>query len=422
MDLIVKPKFTSTVEGYIKGYFARGTTRANIIMGRAIVYFPIYEKYLEEHNLPKDLKYLSVLESALNPIAVSPVGAGGLWQFMRETGKSYGLDINSEVDERGCAHRSTEAAMKYLARQFDNYGNWELALAAYNCGAGNLNKAIRRARTNDYWKLSKFITRETRNFIPAFIGAAYMVNYGHSHNVQPRYPSLDMQLIQEVPVFSKMDFTTIAAITGLPVEVITALNPTFKKGYLPENPKGYFVLLPKRVVEAFKEYQERLRPDYGNGSEPLVLPPLIDSSSYQPEELYTKLTYIVAEGDNIDELAKLFNCSSYHLQAWNNLTSRQLYKGQELEVWFSKDAVKVRERVQRNNPPPAPKKPQRPKPIPPIEVPALNKIEEIGPKTDIPKLLVEKTSMYSVENLDLYKTKNEKPAKGILKKLGLKKN
>jgi membrane-bound lytic murein transglycosylase D len=422
MKIIVNPRFTSTVEGYIKGYFARGTTKANIIMGRAIVYFPIYEKYLEQHALPKDLKYLSVLESALNPVAVSPVGAGGLWQFMRETGKAFGLDINANVDERSCAHRSTEAAMKYLARQFDNYGNWELALAAYNCGAGNLNKAIRRARTNDYWKLAKYIPRETSNFIPAFIGAAYMVNYGHTHNVEPRYPSLDMQLVEEVPVYTNMDFNTIAAITSLPFDVVSALNPTFKRGFVPENPKGYFILLPKRVVGAFREYQEKLRPDNAAGASRPAIPDLIDSSNYKPEEYYTKSTYIVAEGDNIDELAKLFNCSSYHLQAWNNLSSVQLTKGQELHVWFSKDAIRIRERVQRNNPPPpAPKKPQRPKPMEAIPLSTISKIEQSVPVASTTDLLLKKTADYKPEISDLETKADAGKSKGILNRLKLKK-
>ncbi len=418
MKIIVKPKFTPVVEGYIKGYLARGTTKANIIMGRSTVYFPIFEKYLEEHDMPKDLKYLSVLESALNPIAVSPVGAGGLWQFMKETGKVFGLNVNSIVDERSCAHRSTEAAMKYLSRQYSNYGNWELALAAYNCGAGNLNKAIRRARTNDYWKLSKYIPKETRNFIPAFIGAAYMVNFSHTHNVQPRATSLDMQLIEEVLVFSKLDFTTIAAITALPVDVITTLNPTFKKGYIPDNPKGYYVLLPKRVIPAFKDYLDKLVPDQAN-SEPPPVPALLDSSEYKPEDFYTSSTYVVLEGDKLDELAKVFGCSDYHLQSWNNLSSDELVKGQEITVWFPKDAVRIKEKIQRNSVPPAPKKPQRPKPIPAIPLPALESVKEITPRMETPALLVEKTSEYTVEKLgiSLQSSEETKPS-GLLPTIG----
>ncbi|MBI5915033.1 MAG: transglycosylase SLT domain-containing protein [Bacteroidetes bacterium] len=334
MACIVTPRYTTEVESYIKRYLAYNGSTAKRVMGRAAEYFPIFEKYLDEHNLPQDLKYLAIVESALNPTAVSPAGARGLWQFMSQTGRNYALDINKNVDERYCPYNSTEAAMQYLAHQFERFGTWELALAAYNCGAGVINNAMKRARTQDYWALSKYLPRETRNFVPAFLGAAYVANYYHLHDIEPDYPSLDMQLTEAVKVFDRLDFTTIAAVTALPVEVVTQLNPAFKNKFVPERPEGHLVILPQRVASALTEYQNALRPDNGEKIELPPLPALVDTSTYKPEERYFKSAYIVTGGDKIDLLAYLFKCTPYNIKVWNNLTSYTLKDGQELSIWF----------------------------------------------------------------------------------------
>ena len=337
MECIVKPRYTPEVERYIKNYLGRSKRSASMVMGRAAVFFPIFEKYLEEHNLPKDLKYLAIVESALNPNAKSPVGAGGLWQFMKGTGRLYGLTINREVDERSCPHSSTEAAMKYLAKQYERFGSWELALAAYNCGAGTILRAQKRARTNDYWKLARYLPRETRNFVPAFIGVAYIVNYYDLYDVVPVYPSLDMQLIEATRVYPKLSFKTITAVTGIPVSIVQQLNPQFKRSYVPENPGGHYVILPKRVMPALKDYLAMLRPADGGEANIPALPEVIDATTYFGCNYYFKSSYQVIKGDQLDDLSKLFGCSNYSLKIWNHLTSSRLIKGQELTVWFPKE-------------------------------------------------------------------------------------
>lgn len=337
MECIVKPHYTPEVERYIKNYLGRSKRSASLIMGRAAVFFPIFEKYLEEHNLPKDLKYLAIVESALNPNAKSPAGAGGLWQFMKDTGRLYGLTINQEVDERSCPHSSTEAAMKYLAKQYERFGSWEMALAAYNCGSGTILRAQKRARTNDYWKLVRYLPRETRNFVPAFIGVAYIVNYYDLYDVEPAYPSLDMQLSEALKVYPKLTFNTIAAVTEIPVDIVHQLNPHFNKSYVPENPDGHYVILPKRVMPALKDYLDMLRPDDGNGTPLPELPEIIDTATYFARDYYFKSLYTVVKGDKLDGLAKLFGCSGYSLKVWNHLTSSHLAEGQELTVWFPKE-------------------------------------------------------------------------------------
>ncbi|MFQ5445856.1 MAG: transglycosylase SLT domain-containing protein [Saprospiraceae bacterium] len=337
MECIVKPRYTPEVERYIKNYLGRSKRSAATVMGRAAIFFPIFEKYLEEHNLPKDLKYLAIVESALNPKAMSPVGAGGLWQFMKGTGQLYGLTINREVDERSCPHSSTEAAMKYLAKQYERFGSWEMALAAYNCGAGTILRAQKRARTNDYWKLARYLPRETRNFVPAFIGVAYIVNYYDLYDVEPAYPSLDMQLIEATRVYPKITFKTIAAVTGIPIDIVRQLNPHFKRSYVPESPGGHYVILPKRVMPSFKDYLGMLRPDDGSEDKIPALPEIIDTATYFACDYYFKSSYKVIKGDKFDDLAKLFGCSEYSLKIWSHLTGGQLTEGQELTVWFPKE-------------------------------------------------------------------------------------
>lgn len=349
MECIVKPKYNATVEGYIKKYLSNNGALTKRIMGKSAVYFPIFDKYLQEHNLPQDLKYLSILESALNPKAVSPVGATGLWQFMSETARGYGLTINKEVDERSCAHNSTEAAMQYLQRQYERFGSWELALASYNCGAGVINNAIKRARSDDYWELAQYLPRETRNFVPAFLSAAYIANYYHLHDIQPEFPDLDKQLTEAVKVYVKLDFKTIASLTGLPVEVVAEMNPAFRKGYVPANPEGHDVILPRRVSLALSEYLDMLRPDNKPAEMP-ALPTVVDSSSYTPDSYYFRSVYTVVQGDEIFDLAAVFSCSPYNLKIWNNLTSYHLKPGQELSIWFPNEikhfTSKTGERIQ----------------------------------------------------------------------------
>ncbi len=334
MECMITPRYTTEVESYIKKYLAYDGAQAKRVMSRASVYFPIYEKFLTDHGLPQDLKYLSIVESALIPNATSPAGAKGLWQFMSETGRNYCLAIDKEVDERSCPYNSTEAAMQYLAKQFQRFGSWELAIASYNCGPGTIQKAMKRGRSDNYWTISKYLPRETRNFVPAFLGAAYIGNFYHLHDIEPEYPSLDMQVTEAITVYEKLDFTTIAALTGLPLDVIAELNPAYKKDYVPENTDGRDIILPRRVAAAMTEYLEAKRPDAPKKIEMPPLPDLVDSSNYKPEELYFQSTYVVAEGDKIDELAETFNIAPYNLKVWNKLTSYRLRKGQELIVWF----------------------------------------------------------------------------------------
>jgi len=334
---IVQSRYTTTVKGYIKEYVLRDREKAERILGRTLLYFPIFEKYLKEHDLPLDLKYLAVVESALDPLAVSRSGATGLWQFMEETGESYGLLVNSYVDERSDPNKSTVAALKHLAKQYERFGRWELALAAYNSGAGRVKRAIRLAGSKNFWRLMRFLPKETRSYVPAFIGATYLLHFYKEHDLTPQYPELDLQLTGDVTVFGYLPLARIAQVTGLSEKLIERLNPSFKKGFAPGNSSGTKIILPTRAIPAFKDF---LNLQNGEGISPPSFSALLygkPSSAISEEGDYQKSIYMVAEGDKLERLAKLFGCQPYHLLFWNHLTSSELKRGQELVIYRPKN-------------------------------------------------------------------------------------
>lgn len=407
MKCLVVPRYTAEVERYIKRYLGRSGRSLSIVLGRSATYFPIFEKYLRDHELPSDLKYLAIVESALNPNARSPVGAGGLWQFMKETGRLYGLEVNRAVDERSCAHRSTEAAMNYLAQLYQRFGSWELALAAYNAGAGTVMRAQRRARAEGYWKIARFLPRETRNFVPAFIGVTYLFTHYADHGVEPDLPHLDMQLTDERLVFVPFSLETVARVTGLPLEVVKALNPHFKQSRIPESEKGFYVMLPSRVIPALEDYIAMLNPETGNPDALPPLPPLIDTATYHRSEYYTLATYEVLEGDKLEALAKLFNCSAHNLRLWNNLGSTPLTKGQKLKVWFPTEIRRFGQEVNTIKVKPPRRKPQQrkginlPDPVPALPPSALEPVNTEGVEQVHPPLLLEWSDSTSAQSIEL---------------------
>jgi len=228
----VIPRYTDVVKGYIRTYTIKKRDKTERMLGKTVMYFPIFQKYAKEYGLPDALKYLSVTESALDPIAISSAKAVGLWQFMKLTGEEYGLRIDATVDERRDPHLSTDAAMRYLQRQYKRFGNWPLAIAAYNSGGGNVSRAVRRGRSKNFWKIRKYLPKETRNYVPAYIAAAYLLQNYEQHNLNPIYPEMDLQLTDAVKVYDNLDFNQISAMTGLSITTIRALNPSYKRDFI----------------------------------------------------------------------------------------------------------------------------------------------------------------------------------------------
>jgi membrane-bound lytic murein transglycosylase D len=317
------------VKGYIKTYVQIKPDKARRMLGKRLTFFPIFEQKLKEHGLPADLKYLAVVESALNPKAVSPVGATGLWQFMPYTGSDYGLRQNGIIDERIDPVEATDAAMRYLKDLYRQYNDWALVLAAYNSGPGRVNAAIKRAHSRNFWNIQPYLPAETQNYVPAFIAASYICNFFQLHGLVPEDPDLDQQLTDYVRVFESLSFRDISDASGVDYSTIKALNPGYKRDYVPANANGHYVVLPKRVMPAFIRYLNSLggrnyslegNTDYVNGG-------------VGGDGRYAPLTVRIQQPESIESFAKRTGLCGEHVKAWNKLGNNYLYAGQSVTVW-----------------------------------------------------------------------------------------
>ena len=339
---VVKPKFTDIVASYIRGYTVRSRPNAERILGRQVIYFPMFERLLNEHGLPSSLKYLSIVESALVPDAFSRAKAVGLWQFMDDTGRFFGLEINENVDERRDPIKSTNAALKYLDLLYNRYQSWELALAAYNGGAGRVSRAIKRGRSTNFWRIRRYLPRETRNYVPAFIAATYLMNHYEDHDLEPQYPELDLQITETIKVFDHFTFHQIAQHTDISIELVKALNPSYLNDFIPANQAGNYLTLPRRVMGDMRTYLAIKRPDH-NYTEwdpsPIFVyrKPRVDSRAF-----YQEVFYKVSKPMTIHEMARQAKCSVHQLRAWNNLKGNHLKAGQFLKLFLPKDVSHLR--------------------------------------------------------------------------------
>ncbi|MFK7936571.1 MAG: transglycosylase SLT domain-containing protein [Saprospiraceae bacterium] len=338
---VIKPRYTPAVKSYLRTYTINNREKSEMILGKSILYFELFEKKLRQLGLPEDLKYLSVVESALNPKAVSRAGAVGLWQFMPATGKEYGLNINYQYDDRCDPEKSTEAAAQYLLRAYDRFGDWALALAAYNSGGGRVSRAIKRARSKNFWNIQQYLPRETRNYVPAFIAATYLMHHYDKHGLYPRYPHLDVQITEQVTVYGEMSFHNIAQITGTPMDIIGMLNPSFSRANIPASQYGNQVTLPKRTAPRLVRYLEAQRPDYQGSISDIILHPVYFTTppEMQDGNLYMQTLYTVQQGENIYDVARIFGFSPYQIQAWNGLRYPILEAGQQVRLYQPRSAV-----------------------------------------------------------------------------------
>jgi membrane-bound lytic murein transglycosylase D len=310
----VEIKIDSAVVAYIKDYVIYGQKATPHLIGRTALYFPIFEHYLKVYRLPEQLKYLAVIESQLQPHAESQVGAMGLWQFTSATARQFHLAINEYVDERRDPIRSTEAAVAYLSQLYGKYRDWALVLAAYNCGPARLNQAISAAGERNFWKIRSYLPKETQMYVPRFIAATYLMNYYTDHGLIPVYPSYDLQLSRTVKVFQAISFQEIATQTGVEVSVLSALNPSYKKDYIPASEKGHYLILPESAMTQAK-------PNFYN-----LTPVAIAYNDKQQQ------THVVSAGETLEGIAQRFKCSVKDIQYWNNLPGEQLYFRQELVI------------------------------------------------------------------------------------------
>jgi len=247
-------RFTETMRHEIEGYTIRGKKTTQKIIGRAQIYFPIIENYLRAYNLPEELKYITVIESAMDPIARSSAGAVGLWQLMPATARRYGLLINSQVDERRDPHKSTQAALKYLTFLYELLGDWTLATAAYNCGGGGVQKAMRLGNGNDFWTIKAHFPSQTQHYIDRLACAVYVMNYYEDYGLQVTEMDYLMQFTKVATIYNELSFKQISQAIDIPIPVLKELNPSYKKEIIPDSTVGNYLILPKMKMAGFINY------------------------------------------------------------------------------------------------------------------------------------------------------------------------
>lgn len=322
--------YNPEVKKFIELYAVRKRKLTARILGLSQIYFPLFEEQLDKYNMPLELKYLAVIESALNPTANSRAGAKGLWQFMFGTGKGYGLKVSSYVDDRFDPYKATIAACEHLSDLYDIYGSWSLALAAYNSGAGNVNKAIRRSGgVKDFWAVKKYLPRETASYVPAFIAASYVMTYASQHKIFPVDPGILYYEVDTVTVRSPLAFDQISEMLNIPMDEIEFLNPSFKHWFIPATPENpYKLRLRKKYIGNFINNESALYAfETKSGRTQDSLQKML-FTNYRETELYT-----VKSGETAASVAKKFHMTVGDLKSLNSLKKNSLRPNKKIMVY-----------------------------------------------------------------------------------------
>ncbi len=360
MPTVIEMPFNSIVRQYIDRYTKNSRPQVAAILGLSIYYMPIFEQALEEQGLPQELKYLPVIESGLDPNAVSKHGATGLWQMMLAAGKGYGLECNSVVDERRDPYASSRAAAKLLKELFDTYGDWSLAIAAYNSGPGAVNKAIRRAGVDaskaDFWSIYNYLSSETRGYVPMFIAANYVMHYYQKHNISPVLPTKPL-VTDTVGISNRVHFDQISAVLGIPIDELRILNPQYRADVVPGTPeRPYMLTLPSQQVHAYimscdqilaynsDKYAQRETVEPGDapsGSEPAnSFNSMSDDFTLADNEAVrsakgeapTTITHKVAKGEDLNSIAAKYGVQASAIRSANKLRRNAVRVGQILTI------------------------------------------------------------------------------------------
>jgi len=322
--------YNKVVQAYLELYAVKKREMTSRMLGLSELYFPVFEEYLDRHGMPMEMKYLAVVESALNPNARSRAGAVGLWQFMLPTARMFGLNADSYIDERHDLHKSTEAACQYLKYLYNMYGNWEMALAAYNCGPGNVNKAIRRSGgERDYWKIYDHLPRETRGYVPAFIAVNYIFEHAADHNLYPVVPSYCAYEVDTVQVCYPLDLNALAKKIGVAENELRELNPTFKLGFVPDIDQPVPLYMPVDAAIEFVENEEEIMYSHLE-----TAPQLAEAAKVKAvaQEQAQSRYHTVRNGESLGVIARKYRVRVSDLKRWNGLRSDMIRAGQKLKV------------------------------------------------------------------------------------------
>lgn len=328
---VIEMPFNDIVKKHIEAYTGRLRNKVSFMLAAANFYMPLFEEALDTYDLPIELKYLPIIESALNPKALSRQRASGLWQFMLRTGKIYGLDNNTLVDERRDPVKSTWAAVRYLKDLYNIYNDWNLVLAAYNCGPGNVNKAIRRAGgETDYWKIYPFLPKETRGYVPGFIAANYVMTYYCEHGICP----MDSQLpaiSDTIHINKDLHLQQVASVCNIDIEQLRSLNPQFKKDIIPGNSKAYALQLPNNTANIFIEREDSIyayeAKKYLNKRRTVAV-----SEASTPKNAKGAKYHKIRKGDTLGGIARKYGVSVRQLRDLNGIRGNNITAGKNLRI------------------------------------------------------------------------------------------
>jgi membrane-bound lytic murein transglycosylase D len=336
--------YNNTVQSFINYFTIKKRSYIRTMLSRKHIYFPLYENTLKKNNLPDELKYLSIVESGLNPRAVSPARAVGLWQFMSYTGREYGLQQDAYIDERMDPVKATQAGCRYLQNLYNMFGDWELAMSAYNCGPGNVRRAIRRSGNKTaFWDIYPYLPRETRSYVPMFVAVTYVMNHHKDYNIRPdaeqRFIAYDT-----IHVNQHLDLELFAKQLNVPLDDFKLLNPQLKRNVIPTHFKNYPLRVPQDALTILAANRQAILDSAAHTS--LQTAELLAQAETAPQRHAstssngrTKVTHKVTRGDALGKIADYYNVAVADIRKWNNLRGSGIRAGQRLAIWVQEQTA-----------------------------------------------------------------------------------
>lgn len=361
-------EYHPALENTIKAFLKNRPKAFERLMAISEYYFPMFEEHLAKYNIPLELKYLAIVESALNPRAKSRVGASGLWQFMYPTGKQYNLEVSSYVDERYDPLKATEAACQYLSSLFGIFGDWSMVLAAYNCGPGNVSKAIRRTGgSQNYWNIRKNLPKETANYVPAFLATFYIYEFKKEHGIVPKKAPITYFETDTIMVKKQMSFKQISELLDIPMDQLEFLNPIYKLKVVPfEADEPHYLRLPKNKMGLFvsnedkiyaylnylETYKEKTKTEFIASTSKDSITSSIDSTSTvvnKPKFERKTQFHTIKSGESLGKIADKYNVSISELKNWNNIKGNNIQAGKKLKIYSDKKVITKTESKPNND-------------------------------------------------------------------------